>query len=339
MHTKGMRVDVLSEVLANCKADQAVTARFVLGSPFAYSSAGTEGALIRMSVGGGYWIEEGGLKPVEVAPLDLIMLPHGTRHSISSAPGLIPEPIAPLLARHTVGAHGDAPIVMQAGGAGRSIELFTAHLWLSAFSRSTVIKVLPSLIHVKVADLPATSTLSLMMHALVDETLEQRPGWKLSARRMTDLLLVNILRGYMASHPAIKASWLRGLTDPNIARAIMLIHRYPCKTWSIESLAKEVGMSRSSFSERFRDYVDDSPINYLTAHRMTLAATLLETENLPLSRIADQVGYASDKVLARAFAKWAGLTPTQYAKAARKRLEENMGGIALAPDSDSSGVY
>lgn len=312
-------MDVLSEVLANCKAERAVTARFVLGSPFAYSSTGTEGALIRMSVGGGYWIAERGAAPIRVEPLDLVMLPHGTPHSISSAPGLIAEPIAPLVQRHTIGAHGDAPISLSAGGHAEPIELFSAHLWFSAFSRNTVLRILPTLIHVRVADLPATDTLSAMMHSLVDETLAQRPGWKVSALRMADLLLVHILRGHLADQAAVKASWLRGLTDPQIARAIMLIHRQPRDSWTVESLATAVGMSRSNFNEKFRDYVDDSPINYLTAHRMTMAATLLEAGGLPLARVAEQVGYASDKVLARAFTKWAGMTPRQYASAAQRR--------------------
>ena len=314
-----MWLDVLSEVLANCKAERAVTARFVLGSPFAYSSTGTEGALIRMSVGGGYWIAEDGADPIKIEPLDLVMLPHGTPHSVFSAPGLVAEPIAPLVQRHTVGEHGDAPIMLNAGGSASPIELFSAHLWFSAFSRSTVIRILPTLIHVKVADLPATRTLSAMMHSLVDETLAQRPGWKLSAIRMADLLLVHILRGHLADQAAVKASWLRGLTDPHIAHAIMLIHRQPCEPWTVESLARVVGMSRSSFNDRFRDYVDDSPINYLTSHRMSIAATLLEAGNLPLARVAEQVGYASDKVLARAFTKWAGMTPRQYASAAQMR--------------------
>lgn len=76
--------DVLSRILSACKAERAVTASFRLHAPWALRSAGTEGALIRMCTGPGYWICADGGAPVEIGPRDIVMLPRGTPHTVSS---------------------------------------------------------------------------------------------------------------------------------------------------------------------------------------------------------------------------------------------------------------
>ncbi|GGX09068.1 AraC family transcriptional regulator [Pigmentiphaga litoralis] len=311
-------VDVLSDVLAECRADRAVTARFGLAGPFALASLGVEGALIRMSTGGGYWIRVDGEAPRWIGPRDLVLLPLGSAHTVSSDPSLPSQPIAALIARHAVGEHGDAPLVFETGSGEPRIELFSAHLWLSAYGRDTVMRLLPPLIHVADAASPSVGPLAAMMQTLVDETLAQQPGWKLSAARMADLLLVHVLRAHLARTGMQHAGWLRGLTDPSIARALMAIHRAPDQPWTLDSLAREAGMSRTRFAARFRERVDVSPVQYLATHRLTLAADRLAQGGQRVSEVARQLGFTSDKVFARAFTRWAGVTPGAYGTGQRK---------------------
>ena len=309
--------DGLSDVLADCRADRAVTARFGLAGPFALASTGVEGALIRMSTGGGYWIRVEGDAPRWIAPRDLVLLPLGSAHSVSSDPALPPEPIAALIAQHAVGKHGDAPLVFEAGTGAPRIELFSAHLWLSAYGRDTVMRLLPPLIHVADAASTSVGPLAAMMQSLVDETLAQQPGWKLSAARMADLLLVHILRAHLAQTGLQHAGWLRGLTDPSIARALAAIHRSPERAWSLDDLARVAGMSRTRFAARFRERIDVSPIQYVASHRLTLAADRLAQGGQRVSEVARQLGFTSDKVFARAFTRWAGVTPGAYGNGQR----------------------
>lgn len=140
-------------------------------------------------------------------------------------------------------------------------------------------------------------------------------GWRLSASRMGELLLVNILREHLLrAIGATEAGWWRGLSDPAIARAIAAMHREPARGWSVEALACEAAMSRSRFSERFKTLVGDAPMGYLGGHRMALVAEQLEAGHQPLAKVAQDAGYESDKVFARAFRRWSGLSPTAYAK-------------------------
>jgi AraC-like DNA-binding protein len=132
---------------------------------------------------------------------------------------------------------------------------------------------------------------------------------------MGELLLINILRGHLLRGAGpTEANWWRGLSDPAIARAIAAMHREPARSWTVETLAREAAMSRSRFSDRFKALVGDTPMGYLGGHRMALAAEQLEAGHLPLAQVAQDAGYESDKVFARAFRRWSGLSPTAYAR-------------------------
>ena len=315
-------MDVLSEVLAICRAERAVTARFSLGAPWALHSGGVPGAMIRLSRGAPYWIRLEGGAPVGVESGDLVMLPLGAAHTIASAPDVSAVPFSELIARHADGPKDENPLVFSHGGGGEGTEIFSALLWFSAYCRHSVLRMLPALIHIRESEMPMAGCLATTMQSLILETLDRRPGWRLSAGRMGELLLVNILRERLGRQAAQDPGWLRGLTDPAIARAVDAHDRAPQQPWSVEQLAGEAAMSRSRFCARFKTLVGETPIGYLTAHRMALAAEQLEAGLLPPVRIAEQAGYESEKVFARTFRRWSGLTPSAYLRRERERRKQ-----------------
>ena len=326
-------MDVLSEILAICRAERAVTARFHLFAPWGLRSDGVAGSvIIRMARGAPWWIEVAGQAPVRIEAGDLVMLPLGTPHRMASSPDVSGVPFAQLLAQRTPGARDEAPLALRHGGGGEACEMFSALLWFSAYCRHSVLRILPPLIHVRADELPMAGSLAGTMEALVTETLAQRPGWRLSASRMGELLLVNILREHLLrAVGSSDAGWWRALSDPAIARTITHMHRDPARAWTVEALAREAAMSRSRFSERFKALVGDTPMGYLGAHRMALAAEQLEAGRLPLAQVVQAAGYESDKVFARAFRRWAGVSPTAYAKRELARRAA-MGAATTAPD-------
>jgi len=317
-------VDVLSEVLAICRAERAVTARFSLRAPWSLRSEGLPGSMIRLSRGAPYWLCIEGAAPLRVESGDLVMLPQGAAHTLCSAPGVPAVPFSELIARHSEGPKDENPLVFSHGGDGEATEIFSALLWFSAYSRHVVLGMLPPLVHIRESDMPMAGCLATTMQSLIMETLDRRPGWRLSASRMGELLLVNILRERLGRMPAQDPGWLRGLSEPAIARVIMAIHRAPQQGWDVEQLAAEAAMSRSRFCARFKALVGETPIGYLTAHRMALAAEQLDAGLLPTVRIAEQAGYDSEKVFARGFKRWSGLTPSAYLRRERHRRKQLM---------------
>ncbi|MBN9408762.1 MAG: AraC family transcriptional regulator [Burkholderiales bacterium] len=326
-------MDVFSEVLAICRSEHAVTARFALGAPWGLDSAGVPGVVIRLARGAPYWMEIAGAAPLRVDAGDLVLVRPGVAHRIVSSPGAAATPFATLIARHAVGVRGENPLVFAHGGPGDFTDLFSAQIWFSAYCRHSVLQMLPPFIHVREADLPLAGVLGAAMQALVEETLARRPGWRLSAARMGELLLVNLLREHVARAAAtVDPGWLRGLADAPLARAMMAMHRAPGQAWTLASLAREAGLSRTRFSERFRERVGVTPIGYLTAHRMALAAQALEGGGQPLARIAEDAGYGSAKEFSRAFRRWSGLAPSPYLRREAARRAH----VAGAPADDDA---
>jgi len=309
-------VDVLSEVLSGCRADSATTGRFILHAPWSLESTGLQGAMFRIAQGAPYWIQPAGMPPVRVPAGDLVVLPRGGRHTISSEPGLAPVPFADVLAAHGMRERGEKPLVFTHGEGGTPTELFTTIVDYGPVGQNTVLRFLPGLIHLREDDVNLASCLAPTMRLFIEESLNRQPGWKLSAARMGDLLMVHVLRAYLLRHRDTEPNWLRGLADPKIAQAIMLMHRWPEKPWTLPWLADEVCMSRSRFSARFRELVGVSPISYLTARRMERAAERLRLGSVRLADVAELVGYGSEKIFARAFRRWAGVPPGEYGRRA-----------------------
>ena len=125
-------------------------------------------------------------------------------------------------------------------------------------------------------------------------------------------MFIDVVRRYIATLPAEKAGWLAGLRDPMVGKALTLIHDKPAHDWTIESLAKQAGLSRSVLAERFTAVVGMPPMHYLAKWRMQIAAELLSSGNANVASIAAKIGYDSDAAFSRAFKKVIGVPPSAW---------------------------
>lgn len=132
--------------------------------------------------------------------------------------------------------------------------------------------------------------------------------------RMADMCLTELSRDYLASRHQRGDAHLRFDIRPTIARAVQIIHSRPTLSWTVESLAKEVGMSRSSFASAFGEAIGEGPVAYLSRVRMQTAAKMLRTERMSMMQIAHHVGYSSDISLNRAFRRFFGTSPSEFRK-------------------------
>ncbi|MBN3857052.1 AraC family transcriptional regulator [Paraburkholderia sp. Ac-20340] len=309
-----MAMDLLSAALADLRADAVVTGHFSLSAPWAIAKPAVEGAAFRTGFGGPFYIAVEDMEPLRVEVGDFVLLPHGHAHVLASAPGVEPVPFDDLVAGEGISPRFDTPLRLTVGGgAAAANELYTGIIFYREPMRNPLFSVLPPLIHVRANDPAVGPWLADTLMAFIRESMACQPGWAVAAARLADVLFVQLLRAHLSS--AIShTGWLRGLMDPQIGRAIAQLHRYPEREWTVESLAATAGMSRSRFSARFVELVEETPIGHLTAYRMYVASGALRDSRRRLIEIATSVGYASEKAFIRAFRRWSGMAPKQYAR-------------------------
>ena len=149
------------------------------------------------------------------------------------------------------------------------------------------------------------STLGLM----AAEAREPRPGGEAVITRLGDILVIQAIRSWIETDPAARTGWLGALQDPQIGRAMALIHRDPARAWTVASLADELAMSRSAFAARFTELVDEPAMQYVTRWRMHVALTSLQDEGATVAELAGRLGYRSEAAFARAFKRVVGSPP------------------------------
>ena len=130
--------------------------------------------------------------------------------------------------------------------------------------------------------------------------------------RLSELIFVETIRRHLSTIPPEQTGWLAGLKDEVVGKAVVLLHQQPSKPWTLASLAKEVGASRSALAERFTKVVSHPPMAYLAQWRMQLAAQMLSDGTRKISAVALEVGYDSEAAFSRAFKRAAGVAPTAW---------------------------
>ena len=204
-------------------------------------------------------------------------------------------------AKDNVGKVGDGNDFLAIGG----------HVALDPDRGGVLAEVLPPLIHVDGSS-PEASTIRWLLDQLVKEVTANRPGAVLASKQLAQLLFVQIIRFYLAASKPLTTGWLRALNDERLAPALRHMHREPGRAWQLGELAKQVGMSRTSFALRFKANAGVAPLTYLQNLRMRLAEKELREGAMSVSELAESLGYASDSAFSNAFKRRTGMAPKHY---------------------------
>ncbi len=245
-----------------------------------------------------------GGEAVDVRAGELVLLPHNDAHSFGSDlnGALIPahkvmEPPRP---------GGIARMVH--GGGGEAAQILCGFLGAET-SFDPLRSALPPLLKLDVRSTPSGAWIESSFRFAASEIAAGRVGSTTVLAKLSELLFVEAVSRYVESLPEERRGWLAGLRDPHIGRALALLHARPAHAWTAESLALEVGMSRSAFAERFTSLVGQPPMQYLTVWRMHLAAQRLREGHGSVAQIAFAVGYESEAAFSRAFKRKFGASP------------------------------
>jgi len=256
--------------------------------------------------------------PVKLERGDIVVLPQGDAHVISSTPVVRTD------------ADVDSYFEMQrnqrpfrlhyCGGSeprldsGALAERATTRIvcgFIGCDMRpfNPLLATLPRLLH-----LPATGSGRSEQFAQLaaEESAQRRPGSDALLERLSEMLFVDAIRRHVDQLPAESVGWLAGLRDRYVCRALELLHAEPATAWTVEELSRQVGLSRSALHERFVQLVGLPPMQYLTQWRMQCASRLLLESQASVASVAFEVGYDSEAAFARAFKRIAGLPPATW---------------------------
>jgi AraC-like DNA-binding protein len=150
-----------------------------------------------------------------------------------------------------------------------------------------------------------------VLRLLVTEDDGADPGTALITLRAFEMALVLIMRPLLrgvVDRPEVVSA----VRHPELSRALLLVYTRFAEPWTLESLAREVNMSRSAFTARFRELVGEAPASHLVACRMREAARLLAETDVPQSALPAKVGYQSAVGFHLAFRRHFDMTPGEY---------------------------
>jgi len=151
----------------------------------------------------------------------------------------------------------------------------------------------------------------------VSEADALHAGGEAVLAKLSEVLFVETLRRYVAQLPPEHTGWLAGARDPDVGKALALLHRSPAQPWTIADLAREAGTSRSVLAERFRHYLGEPPMSYLTRWRLQLGARMLRSSSRSVAEIAAEVGYESESAFNRAFKREFVVPPARFRSESR----------------------
>ena len=261
---------------------------------------------------GACWAQMVGGEPIRLNEGDLIVFPQGHAHVLSSAPAMRATPDMSMFARPTTAL----PIVYELGGGGAErARIVCCFLGCDERPFNPLLTALPPVIHLSAMAQQATAGwLATLLTMALRESGSARAGSENVLSRVSELMFVEVIRRYIESLPSAQTGWLAGLRDPVVGQALAAIHGDAAAAWTVERLARLVGVSRSVFAERFAEMVGEPPMQYLALWRMQLAARLL-VEGGAIASVAAAVGYESEAAFSRAFKKLVGQAPATWRRA------------------------
>jgi AraC-like DNA-binding protein len=191
------------------------------------------------------------------------------------------------------------------------VRALIGHYRFDAPNNDLLLSLLPEIIHVSGQD-----RLMVLGQIIHEETRSDRLARGMVLERLLEVLMIEALRS--GPGPVLPPGLLRGLSDPQLSGALHRIHAGTSKPLSVAVLAREAGMSRSGFFERFRREIGCAPMEYVTGWRMAVARDLLRRGGLTMGEVAQRVGYGSASAFGLAFSRHEGVSPGQFAQMGRQ---------------------
>lgn len=323
-------MDPLDEVLADLRTTDSCYCHCELHAPWgAELSGGDTTGFHFVAEGRSYAFIDN--ETIALEEGDVILMPLVRPHGVADAPttrrlsfDTLPlRRLSPNATQVRLGETGERTVIICGGG---RVPGLAAH---------PLLPFLPAYLLVRKRDPATFDPLGHTLESMAHEVKHPGPGSAAIMARLVDLIILQSLRAWLLAQSQTDRGWLTAVRDPQIGRSLSLIHQAPGHEWDVERLAREVGMSRSVFAERFARLVGQTPKLYLTKWRMHVAVCWLAEAKLSLAEIAERLGYGSEAAFSRAFKRHHGRAPGGYRRGGlpfANQAETALGSEQQGPD-------
>jgi len=313
-------MDVLSEVLRVVKLQGALFYNGEFSSPWSIRATSTQALARHFAPRADHVIvyhlltegracvrlEDG--QSVVLKAGDIVMLPHGDPHIMENGPTTITvdesEKVDELLSQGLK--------LWRMGGGGEVTRFICGYMACDPRLSQVFLSGLPPIFKVSIRNDASGRWLENSIRFSVDEADNHRAGGEAVLAKLSEVLFVETLRAYISQLSAAQVGWLAGARDSEVGKVLAMMHRSPAHPWTIASLAKEAGLSRSVLAERFRHFLHEPPMSYLTRWRLQLGAQMLCSTSYSVAQIAAEVGYESEAAFNRAFKREFTVPPARF---------------------------
>ena len=298
--------DPLGEALHHLRMSGAFYCRTELTSPWGLTLPELPGYLwFHVVASGALELDASDERTEHLQSGDLALVTHGAGHVLRSAPDA-PAPGILDLDREEV---SDRYEILRHGGGGAPARLVCGAVRFDDPAARHLVAALPEVIRIEALSAPDIERMQGTLGLIAAETMRPRPGGEAVITRLADVLVIQAIRAWIDTDSHARTGWLGALRDPQIGRALALIHADPARSWTVAALAREVAMSRSAFASRFTELVGEPAIQYVTRQRMQVAVNALRDDGATVAELASRLGYRSQAAFARAFKRVVGVAP------------------------------
>lgn len=301
-------MDPLADVLDLSRARGVLMASVRAHAPWGLELPQSTGASFHAVTSGTAWLRAEGQEPLQLMPGDLLLLPSGVSHRLSSESQTRCRSFDRQMKEEMMTPQGD----LELPGKGAVTTLVCAGYDYDLDVAQPLMAPLPRILHVP-ADPVGGRDIAAIVDLLAGEIGLREAGSRAAAARLIDLLLIAAIRRWIEQQPQdARPSWLTALRDPLVGRVLAILHDRPAEPWTLATIAGEAHVSRATLARRFTDAVGEAPLAYLRRWRMQLATQRLKHTTDTVETIARDVGYSSEYAFNRAFSRHRGHPPGRY---------------------------
>lgn len=256
------------------------------------------------------WVRIKGIdKPQKLSVGDIIIIPHGAEHILSDETDT--QPITLDQAMNQSSYEGQGTFTFGDETTNHDTQLVCGHFEFSEDYKHPLIDHLPQYIIRNENNNAGFSWLKDSLHFMAHIAKSEQEGHTAIIKRLSEIIFIQSIQ-FWQKEQNNKDGFLAALHDVNISRGLKAFHDDYASPWTVEKLAEHACMSRSLFSERFKQYLNRSPMQYVTHWRMQNARKMLTTNSMSIDQIASETGYDSLASFSKAFKRVVNKNPGEY---------------------------